>query len=106
MATATLPGNSSAATNSAAAAIGVREAHKGIGICAPQGSERCRIPDASQPGRAPVYWAPRRAANPSTDGALMTRLLRCLLIAAALASMPGYARSPLVLMTDFGTQDG
>jgi S-adenosylmethionine hydrolase len=36
----------------------------------------------------------------------MTRLLRCLLIAAALASMPGYARSPLVLMTDFGTQDG
>lgn len=36
----------------------------------------------------------------------MTRIHRYLLIAAALASMPGYARSPLVLMTDFGTRDG
>jgi S-adenosylmethionine hydrolase len=36
----------------------------------------------------------------------MTRIHRYLLIAAALASLPVYARSPLVLLTDFGTQDG
>jgi S-adenosylmethionine hydrolase len=36
----------------------------------------------------------------------MTRIHRYLLIVAALASMAASARSPLVLMTDFGTQDG
>jgi hypothetical protein len=36
----------------------------------------------------------------------MTRIHRYLLIAAALASLPVSARSPLVLLTDFGTQDG
>jgi S-adenosylmethionine hydrolase len=36
----------------------------------------------------------------------MTRIHRFLLIAAALASLPVSARSPLVLLTDFGTQDG
>jgi hypothetical protein len=36
----------------------------------------------------------------------MNRLHRYLLLAAALVSMPAFARSPLVLLTDFGTQDG
>jgi S-adenosylmethionine hydrolase len=36
----------------------------------------------------------------------MNRIHRYLLIAAALVSMPVLARSPLVLITDFGTQDG
>jgi S-adenosylmethionine hydrolase len=36
----------------------------------------------------------------------MIRIHRYLLIAAALASLPVSARTPLVLLTDFGTQDG
>ncbi len=46
------------------------------------------------------------AVSQLTEHPLMTRIHRYLLVIAALASMPLCARSPLVLMTDFGTQDG
>jgi len=56
--------------------------------------------------RVRLYSGAATAAELITENQLMNRMHRCLLIATALLSGGALARTPLVLLTDFGTTDG